>query len=70
MDDRMELLVLILSLAGTLLLADVLKSLLSGLSSYGPLASFLVGMGFLYTALRIRKKDNAKNGGTAKANKI
>ena len=67
MDDRIELLVLILSLAGTLLLADVLRGLLSGLSSYGPLATFIVGIGFLYVALRIRKKDNAKNGSNEKA---
>jgi hypothetical protein len=60
MDDRIEILVLILSLAGTLLLADVLRGLLSGLSSYGPLATFIVGIGFLYVALRIRKKDDAK----------
>lgn len=67
MDDRIELFVLILSLAGTLLLADVLRGLLSGLSSYGPLATFIVGIGFLYVALRIRKKDDAKNGGNEKA---
>ncbi|MBC7219346.1 MAG: hypothetical protein H5T49_04350 [Hadesarchaea archaeon] len=63
MDDRVELLVLILSLAGTILLADVLRAVLSGLSSYGPLATFLTGVGLLYVVLRIRKKDGAKNGG-------
>ena len=65
MDEHLELWALMLSLAGTMLLTDALKNLLSGLSSFGPLACFLIGLGLLYAAMRIKKKNTVKKRGRA-----
>ena len=62
MDEHLELWVLMLSLAGTMLLTDALKNLLSGLSGFGPLACFLIGLGLLYAAMRIKKRKPKKEG--------
>jgi hypothetical protein len=56
MDEHLEFWALMLLLAGTMLLTDALKNLLSGLSSFGPLACFFIGLGLLYAAMRIKKK--------------
>jgi hypothetical protein len=56
MDEHLELWALMLSLAGTMLLTDALKNLLSGLSNFGPLACFFIGLGLLYAAMRIKKR--------------
>ena len=62
MDEHLELWALMLSLAGTMLLTDALKNLLSGLSNFGPLACFFIGLGLLYAAVRIKKRKPKKKG--------